>query len=73
MTKFGKILEEMPKGIITEIAKIEWISRQNISKLAKKGIKTIRRAKKMSQTFEEVTGRNYEYTEFLEQKKDRIF
>lgn len=73
MTKFGKILQEMPRGMIEEIIKIEGTTRQNVSKLAKKWIRTIRRAKKMSQVFEEITGKKYKYTEFLEQKKDRIF
>lgn len=36
MTKFGKILQEMPRGMIEEIIKTEGTTRQNISKLAKK-------------------------------------
>ena len=68
MTKFGKIVEKYKTGIMSEIAMEENISRQCITNLKSRGIRSIRRAQKMAKTLKKLTGVEYHYSDFLEKK-----
>nr|DAR72277.1 MAG TPA: FeoC like transcriptional regulator [Caudoviricetes sp.] len=56
MTKFRKFLDTQPRGTATVIARKMGIGQQNVYNLAKRGIKTITMAKKITQTINELYG-----------------